>query len=79
MIGITLVEESNYVLKNIEDVALSDIMREGAFIEELSTDTYNFDTNTFQIYWNTQSFKNIQTIFLSIFQNQSGCLKLSLF
>ena len=32
MIGITLVEESNYVLKNIEDVALSDIMREGAFI-----------------------------------------------
>ena len=47
MIGITLVEESNYVLKNIEDVALSDIMREGAFIEELSTDTYNFDTNTF--------------------------------
>ena len=47
MIGITLVEESNYVLKNIDDVALSDIMREGAFIEELSTDTYNFDTNTF--------------------------------
>ena len=36
-----------FLLKNIEDVALSDIMREGAFIEELSTDTYNFDTNTF--------------------------------
>jgi hypothetical protein len=47
MIGITLVEESNYVLKNVEDVMLSDIVKENVSIEELSIDTYNFDTNTF--------------------------------
>lgn len=47
MFGVTLVEESNYVLKNIEDIALSDITKKDTFIEELSTDTFDFDTNTF--------------------------------
>ncbi|MGG5342730.1 MULTISPECIES: hypothetical protein [unclassified Enterococcus] len=47
MIGITLVEESNHVLRNVEDAALSDIVKEDVSIEELSLDTYDFDTNTF--------------------------------
>lgn len=47
MIGITLVEESNHVLRNVEDAALSDIVKEDVSIEELTLDTYDFDTNTF--------------------------------
>lgn len=47
MIGITLVEESNHVLRNVNDVKLLDVLKDNYSIEELSFDPFDFDTNNF--------------------------------
>lgn len=47
MIGMTLVEESNYVLRSVNDVKLSDVLSNNCLREELSFDKYDYDTNSF--------------------------------
>ncbi|WP_242586773.1 hypothetical protein [Candidatus Enterococcus ikei] len=47
MIGMALVEESNHVLRSVNDVKLSDVLKDSCLIDELSFDTYDYDTNNF--------------------------------
>ncbi|PZL69839.1 hypothetical protein CI088_16425 [Enterococcus plantarum] len=47
MIGMTLVEESNHVLRNVNDVQLSEVLKDNCLLEKLSLDTYDYDTNSF--------------------------------
>ncbi|MEI5994169.1 hypothetical protein [Candidatus Enterococcus mansonii] len=47
MIGMTLVEESNHLLRSVDDVNLLDVLKENCFLEELSFDRYDYDTNSF--------------------------------